>query len=83
MSTQEIFIWGFTGSVAVEIIKAFRYLQKPPGKLPAIYFQIKFYIVGILVAVAAGGLAVAHEVNTPLLALDIGIATPLILRRSI
>ena len=75
-----MFWWGFGGSAAIEIVTAARYYYPPHSRLPSRYNSFTFYIVRLLLAVVAGGLAVAYQIDKPLLALHVGAATPLIMQ---
>jgi len=74
-----IFLWGAGGSVAVEIVTLWGYYEQDKN-IPARYRQIGFWIVRVLLAIMAGGLALAYDIQKPLLAANIGAATPLIIR---
>jgi hypothetical protein len=80
------FIFGFLGSLAVEVINLYQIYQvatvnSPKTRiLPARYRRAGFWIIRFLVAVIAGGLAVAHGIDKPLLAINIGAATPLLVQ---
>ena len=71
------FLAGFGGSLAVEVVLINQYIQ-PNGALPGRYRKPVFWIVRLLLATVAGGLAMAYEIDRPLLAATIGAATPLI-----
>ena len=78
MSTIGVFAFGFLGTVIVEIgVAAGRYDRH--ATLPKQYHQRAYWVVKLLLAVAGGVLAVAHGVSTPLLALQVGAATPLMI----
>jgi hypothetical protein len=48
--------------------------------LPERYRRPGFWVVRFILALLAGGLAVAHAIDKPLLAINIGAATPLIIQ---
>ena len=74
-----MFLCGFGGSVAVEIVMVHQLMQD--GKqLPERYTKPVFWVVRILLAVVGGGLALAYGIDKPLLAANIGAATPLIIK---
>ena len=77
MSWVEQFAWGFLGSMAVEIVTMFRLLQRADA-LPARYRSVLYWLVRVALAAVGGGLAVAYEIDNPLLAANIGAATPAI-----
>ena len=77
MTSAMIFGWGMLGSVAVPIVQA---ALDYDGQIAPKHRDIVFHVLQVLLAVVAGGLAVAHAAGTPLLALHIGAATPLIVQ---
>lgn len=79
MSMIETFMWGLGGSVAVEVANLYQIYQSEEIVIPVRYKRISFWVVRIILAFMAGGLALAYNINTPLLALNIGASTPLIL----
>ena len=80
MTPVEQFAWGFLGSMAVEVVRGFRLFQKAEGEftLPPRYRSTLYWIVRIFLAAIGGGLAIAYEIENPLLAANIGAATPAI-----
>lgn len=74
-----IFLYGFGGSAAVEVVMLHTIMQGG-GKLPDRYRQPAFWVVRTLLAVIGGGLALAYGIDKPLLAANIGAATPLIVK---
>jgi|SRR6185503_17865566 len=80
MTPVEQFAWGFLGSMAVEVVALFRLFQKAEGEftLPLRYRSTLYWIVRIFLAAIGGGLAIAYEIENPLLAANIGAATPAI-----
>jgi hypothetical protein len=73
------FVWGVGGSLAVEIVYLHQYLQTEPYHIPERYRKVSFWIVRLALAGIAGGLAVAYAIEDPILALNVGAATPLII----
>lgn len=73
------FLWGFMGSAAVEIVQIY-FLLGASRKLPLRYSKPTYWIARLLLALTAGGLAVAYDIKTPVLAIHVGAATPLIVR---
>jgi len=73
------FLWGFIGSVAVEIVKI-HFVLGASRRLPLRYSKPSYWIARLLLALTAGGLAVAYDIKTPVLALHVGAATPLIVQ---
>lgn len=79
MTVLQQFLWGFVGSLAVEIVKI-HLLLGASRRLPLRYLKPVFWIARLLLAFTAGGLAVAYDIETPVLALHVGAATPLIVQ---
>lgn len=79
MSILQQFLWGFLGSLAVEIVQI-HCLLDASRKLPLRYTRPIYWIARLLLALTAGGLAVAYDIKTPVLALHVGAATPLIVQ---
>lgn len=79
MTMIETFIWGFAGSIAVEVANLYQVFQSDEIIMPERYKLFSFWVIRFLLAVIAGGLALAYKINTPLLAANIGASTPLIL----
>jgi len=78
-----IFLCGFLGSFAAEVINVYQLYAAAGNKkrvLPPHYKSIGFWIIRFLLAVIAGGLAIAYEIDKALPAINIGIATPLIIK---
>jgi hypothetical protein len=73
------FLWGFFGSLAVEIVQVHTLLGTS-RKLPVRYSNPSYWIARLLLALTAGSLAVAYDIKTPVLALHVGAATPLIVQ---
>jgi len=85
MMVYEKFLYGFAGSFAIEIVTLYQIYTvaletKRKHILPNRYRRAGFWIVRFMLAIIAGGLAVAYEITTPLLAINVGAATPLILQ---
>ncbi len=82
MGVTTTFLCGFAGSVAIEIAALHQIYQawNPETKgLPERYRKAGFWITRFLLALCAGGLAVAYEIDKPILAINIGASAPLIL----
>lgn len=73
------FLYGFGGSVAVEVVLLYQLMQADSA-LPARYKKPLFWIVRVLLAVIGGALAIAYQIDKPLLAANIGAAAPLIVK---
>lgn len=76
-----IFLWAAGGSFALEIISLYNEIraEKSAG-LPKYYKNPVFWIVRLLVTGIAGGLAIAENAGTPLIAINIGASAPAILQ---
>lgn len=79
MTISEQFFWGLVGSLAVEVVKI-HWFYGAARRLPLRYRDPFFWIARGLLALTGGGLAVAYRIETPVLALHLGAATPLIVR---
>jgi hypothetical protein len=81
MSWSEQFAWGFLGSMAVEVVTLFRLLQRSENHapLPSRYRSVLYWLVRLALAAVGGGLAVAYNIENPILAANIGAATPAII----
>src|SRR5580698_526759 len=79
MGQPLIFLCGFAGSAAVEVVMLHQLMQDG-AELPERYHKPAFWVVRILLAVVGGGLALAYDIDKPLLAANIGAATPLIIK---
>jgi hypothetical protein len=79
VSFLQQFLWGFVGSVAVEVVKI-HFVLGTSRRLPLRYRKPRYWIARLLLAVTAGGLAVAYDIKSPVLALHVGAATPLIVQ---
>lgn len=75
-----IFLWGCGGSIAVEVITLYSVYQKAKIEIPERYQRVGFYVVRACLTLLAGGLALAYDIDKPLLALNIGAATPLLIQ---
>jgi CBS-domain-containing membrane protein len=78
MTPKERFIWGFCGSVAVEVITLYQVYHSHPMVVPQRYRRKGFWVVRFFLSIVAGGLALAYDIDKPLLALNIGASAPLI-----
>jgi hypothetical protein len=75
----EIFSWGLGGSLAVEIVEFMKLYYRTRFSLPFRYRLWHFYLLRVLLACLGGGLAIAYGIDKPLLAANIGAATPLLI----
>jgi len=80
MSLLQTFLWGFGGSIAVEIVNVYQVYQQELPKFPPRYTKPLFWLIRFLLAVVAGGLAIGYDIKNPILAANIGAATPLIIQ---
>ncbi len=79
MSPLETFMWGFSGSVAVEVVAILSFYHASPARLPSRYRKAGFWITRLVLACLAGMLAVGYKIDQRILAINVGAATPLIL----
>lgn len=81
MAACEQFFWGFAGSLAVEIVTAFHILQRAERevRLPVRYRRPAYWFVRLALAAVGGGLAIAYDIDSKVLAANIGAATPAII----
>ena len=75
----EVFVWGCGGSAAVEIVALTKVYYAQNFQLPFRYKLWHFYLLRVVLAAIGGGLAVAYGIQQPILAANIGAATPLII----
>jgi hypothetical protein len=80
MTTLQTFVCGVAGSVAVEVVTLYQHYDSEPIKVPERYSKVGFWVVRLLLSAVAGALAVAYDIQQPLLAANIGAATPLIVK---
>jgi hypothetical protein len=78
MAPLEQFLWGFAGSSSVEVVSLLR-LYGLGRSLPRHFKSSGYWVVRALVCAVAGLLAIAAQTQTPLLAMEIGVATPIII----
>lgn len=79
MTLTEIFIWGFGGSLAVEVVDFSKTYYAENYSLPFRYRLWHFYVLRLILAAVGGGLAIAYKIENPILAANIGAATPLLI----
>lgn len=80
MDDATMFLWGFAGSFAVEVITLYQIFLSPRPAIPLRYRSVSFWIVRFFVAVVAGTLAVAYNIEHALQAMGIGAAAPIIIQ---
>jgi hypothetical protein len=79
-TTTVIFTCGVLGSLGIELTSLLQVFHTEPIKMPERYKRPLYWLCRLLLALGAGGLAVAYEVQKPLLAVNIGASAPLILQ---
>jgi hypothetical protein len=79
MTPLETFLWGFSGSVAVEVVTILGFYYSTPAKLPIRYYKAGFWITRLMLACLAGMLTVGYKIDQRILAINVGAATPLII----
>jgi hypothetical protein len=79
MHPLERFLWGFLGSVAVELINLVGFYSSERGRLPTRYRKVGFWVTRFTLAVMAGALSIAYAIDQRILAFNVGAATPLII----
>lgn len=67
-------------SIRRPLLPDFRNSPTTGRPLPDRYWKTVFWVIRLLLAVIGGGLAVAYEIDKPLLAAHIGAATPIIIK---
>lgn len=75
-----IFVCGCGGSIAVEIINLHSVYQQDTIIIPERYKKPGYYVVRLFLTLLAGGLTLAYKIDQPLLALNIGAATPVLIQ---
>jgi hypothetical protein len=78
MTAFGAFVFGALGSMLVEVVKVLGYFQR--GRFPDRYSSKLFWVTRAALVLGAGVIALAHEVQTKVLAIHLGVATPLILQ---
>ena len=63
MTPLETFLWGFGGSIAIEIVDLNQAFQSGRSRLPRRYSNWLFWVCRVLLAVVGGGLAVAYGIH--------------------
>lgn len=78
MNSWEAFTWGVLGSVAVELVTLLSLYGSASRRLPPRYRKVGFWVTRSVLAVLAGLLVVAYEIDKRIAAFNVGAATPLI-----
>ena len=63
MHPLETFFWGFLDSAAVEIMNLFGFYTTLRGRLPSRYRKVGFWVTRVVLALVAGAIAVAYEID--------------------
>lgn len=79
MTVWETFLWGAFGSIALEVITFWRAVRRNRYIFSFEQRQIGYYVVRLVVAIIAGGVAVGVGAQSKLLAIHVGVAMPLII----
>ncbi len=80
MTNLEIFLCGFGGSLATEIITIAHFYEASTIKLPERYSHFFYYVIRLIIALIGGWLAVVYEIDKAIVAINIGATAPLILQ---
>lgn len=78
ISPLEAFLFGAAGSSLIELIDILAYYRR--GRLPERYHKVPFWVSRVALVIGSGIIAYAHDVQTKILAVHLGAATPLILQ---
>ncbi len=78
MTNGLMFVCGAGGSIFVGVLTLYYELQENSYILPQRYKRPWYYVMRLFMAGLSGGLAMAFQATTPLGAVHIGIAAPLI-----
>lgn len=80
---MEAFFWGMLGGISPEVLIAYKYRTCAPGKLPAYFKTIFYYVATLGMATMGGALALAYSLSgnelSVILAINIGASAPLII----
>src|SRR4051812_8807487 len=80
MENAYIFIWAVLGSLLVDLSFLDEEYQAE-GAFPKRYKDGYYLALRFAIALAAGAIAIAQKINTPLFAIQVGASAPLILQR--
>lgn len=73
-----LFGYGLLGGALAELLKWYQMRESPTS--PPYLGSLKYWLLTVLMALAGGLLVVVQNVGNPLLALNIGLSAPLILK---
>ena len=77
MDGVEVFLWGFLGSVALEVVLFCDAVRRQRGgRVPAVYRRPAFLVGRALLALVAGVVVVAWGIREPIQGLALGAAAP-------
>jgi hypothetical protein len=80
MTSLEVFLWGCSGSIAVDVVAFAKHFQSErKRRLPHYYYSFGYYALRVVFASMAGGLAVAYGIQQELLAINIGACAPILI----
>lgn len=74
------FIWGFAGSLVVDVIEAIPFYHETPISFPERYHRKSYYALRLAVGAIGAALVYAYGVKETVLALNIGASAPLIVQ---
>lgn len=78
--TVPFFVWGFLGSLFVDVAEVIPFYHETPIAFPERYRRKSYYALRIAVGVMGGALVYAYHVTELVLALNIGASAPLIVQ---
>ena len=85
MSPQETLLWGIFGGAGAEVAILFALRHQNPAEFPFWIRSWVYYLIVVLMVLVGGGMALAYSRSgtdlSPILAVQIGASTPLILRK--
>jgi hypothetical protein len=81
----DIAAWGVVGGIGAEVAVIYDIFHQKPSAFPWWYKSGKYYFVASIMLLLGGAIALAHSMSgsslNPILAIQIGASTPLILRK--
>lgn len=81
LATLKLFLWGFFGSVALEIITATSATKANDGILPVAYRKPVFLTLRLFVAIISGFSPIIFEASNTIAAVYLGASTPIFFSR--
>lgn len=80
---MEVFFWGMLGGISPEVLIAYKFRKCAPGKFPAHFKTIFYYVATLVMVMLSGALALAYSLSgnelSVILAINIGASAPLII----